>query len=115
MEIDRPNRGPRMECPLRPVPAPTFVPIGSWIYPALERLATLASLKRNSWECVHGRGLSVPGLVRSADDAIADSDADPARSSNFIQELEFEFASELDVLGGGFEPPACVWNQSTRA
>ena len=79
----------------------TFVPIGSWIYPALERLAALGLINTQFLGMRPWTRLECAGLVRSADDAIVDGDADPARSSSFLQELEFEFASELEVLGGG--------------
>jgi hypothetical protein len=79
----------------------TFVPNGSWVYPALDRLAALGYIKTQFLGMRPWTRLECAGLVQSADDVIGDSGADLARPGSMIQELESEFASEFDVLGGG--------------
>lgn len=79
----------------------TFVPLDSWVYPAMDRLAALGYIKVQFSGMRPWTRLECAGLVRNADDEIPDSETDPIKANRLIQELEFEFASELDVLGGG--------------
>ncbi len=77
-----------------------YVPLDSWIYPALERLAALgyidtAFLGLRPWtraECVR--------LIDEAADHMREEASDPPESARLYRALEKEFAGDLDLLGG---------------
>jgi len=86
----------------------TFVPLDSWIYPALDRLAALGYIHTQFLGMRPWTRLECAGLVQTASDTSDDRGPDAANLTGLIHELSFEFANELDVLGGGS-------NQRTRA
>jgi hypothetical protein len=81
--------------------ATVFVPLDSWVYPALDRLRALGYidvefLGMRPWtrlECAH--------LVQDARDIIAASESDATGSTDALHSLEAEFAGDLEALGGG--------------
>ena len=78
-----------------------YVPLDSWIYPALERLAALgyidtAIAAMRPWtrmECARQLG--------EAADRIVDDDASENEAGRLYRELTREFGSEIALLGGG--------------
>src|SRR5271170_715683 len=78
-----------------------FVPLDSWVYPALERLAALGYvdvgfLGMRPWtrlECIH--------LLQDARDAVAGSEHDASGASETVHQLEAEFAGDTGALDAG--------------
>src|SRR5271156_6015579 len=81
--------------------ATVFVPLDSWVYPALERLAALGYidvgfLGMRPWtrlECIH--------LLQDARDAVAGSEHDASGASETVHQLEAEFAGDTGALDAG--------------
>jgi membrane-associated phospholipid phosphatase len=78
-----------------------YVPLDSWIYPALERLAALGYIESaiagmRPWtrmECARQLG--------EAADRITDDEAGDNEAAQLYRELMTEFGHEVDLLGGG--------------
>jgi Capsule assembly protein Wzi/PAP2 superfamily len=91
-----------------------YVPLDSWIYPLLDRLAALglyddAILGMKPWtrlECAR--------LVSEAGDRLQDAGPD-ASVSNLYAALRWEFSSELALLGGGSNNSAHLESIYARA
>jgi membrane-associated phospholipid phosphatase len=77
-----------------------YVPLDSWIYPALDRLAGLglvdsAFVGMRPWtrrECAR--------LLGEAGDSLASSEADEAEAARLVEALEREFHPEIETAGG---------------
>src|SRR5580698_6774799 len=77
--------------------ATVFVPLDSWVYPALDRLAALGYINveflgMRPWtrlECTH--------LVQDARDLIAASESDATGSAGALHSLESEFRGDLEA------------------
>jgi Capsule assembly protein Wzi len=75
-----------------------FVPLDSWVYPALDRLAALGYLDleflgTRPWtrlECVH--------LIQDVRDTVAARDSDATGAAGALHNLESEFAGDLQAL-----------------
>jgi membrane-associated phospholipid phosphatase len=88
------------------VPASPFVPLDSWIYPAIERLAAqglvnstfLGSRPWTRMECAH--------LMQEAGDRLTGSEN--ASAEQVYEQLYTEFASDLEALTNGSENQAKV-------
>jgi membrane-associated phospholipid phosphatase len=78
----------------------TFVPLDSWVYPAMDRLATLGYVQTSFLGMRPWTRLECARLVQGADDEMNGATADTDLAGHLIQELESEFGSELEVLGG---------------
>src|SRR5712692_1049329 len=78
-----------------------YVPLNSWVYPALERLAALryadtAFLGLKPWtraECAR--------LADEASEKLREDDSGPPEALTLVRALKEEFAHDLDVLSGG--------------
>ncbi len=81
-----------------------YVPLDSWVYPALERLAAFGAIDgafagMRPWtrfECAH--------LVQDVSDSVNEGEAGASEASGLVGALESEFAEELDALLGGSSP-----------
>jgi membrane-associated phospholipid phosphatase len=78
-----------------------YVPLDSWVYPALDRLAALRLSKEQFVGMRPWTRLECARLVQEADDALTDSSIDSALASNSVLLLKSEFAREIEILGGG--------------
>jgi membrane-associated phospholipid phosphatase len=79
----------------------TFVPLDSWVYPVLERLAALGYINVDFLGMRPWTRLECARLVQDAGNFAVTRDSDPAGAGAAVEELEAEFAKDLDVLGGG--------------
>ena len=92
---------PAQDYPRYPAVGSTYVPLDSWIYPALERLAArgyinTAFMGLRPWtraECAR--------LIDEAGEGVQQEDTGAAVGILLYQALEKEFAGELGALGGG--------------
>ena len=91
-----------------------YVPLDSWVYPALDRLAALRIIKAQFLGMRPWTRLECARLVQEAKDTISDSYVDSALANNSVQVLESEFASETDVLAGGSNRQVKLESISTR-
>jgi membrane-associated phospholipid phosphatase len=91
-----------------------YVPLDSWVYPALERLAALRLINVQFLGMRPWTRLECARLVQEAEDARSDGYLGSATASNSIPVLESEFASELDVLAGGSNRQVKLESVSTR-
>ncbi len=78
-----------------------FVPLDSWVYPALDRLAALGVIRNNFLGIRPWTRLECARLVEEAEDSLAESTLDAAVGSTSLGMLETEFAKEKEVLAGG--------------
>jgi len=88
------------------VPSPSrsgtpFVPLDSWVYPMLDRLAALGVIRNEFLGMRPWTRLECARLVEEAEDGLADRGLDAAVAGSSLGMLESEFASEREVLGGG--------------
>jgi membrane-associated phospholipid phosphatase len=79
-----------------------YVPLDSWVYPMLDRLAALGVIRNQFLGMRPWTRLECARLVEEAEGEIADRSLDAAVPSSSMQMLESEFASEREVLEGGF-------------
>jgi len=97
-------RQPR-DYPRYPAAGSVYVPLDSWVYPALERLAALRYIVSDFRGMRPWTRIECARLTDEAGEAIAEAlrgDKPPLESvTRFYRALEKEFAAELDVLGGG--------------
>ncbi len=78
-----------------------YVPLDSWIYPALERLAALGYVNSGIAGMRPWTRMECARLVSEAADRIAEDEAGEAEGVRLYQELLGEFGREVDLLGGG--------------
>ena len=90
-----------------------YVPLDSWIYPALERLIALGYASDEFLNLRPWTRLECARLVGEASDAVlADS---PPDAYELVQALNREFAVEKDLFGGGANRSAQIESVYTRA
>ncbi|HWH59814.1 MAG TPA: capsule assembly Wzi family protein, partial [Terriglobales bacterium] len=78
-----------------------YVPLDSWIYPALDRLEALGYLPEGFLGQRPWTRMECARLISDASDEIAEESASPAEASHILDDLNDEFARELNLLGGG--------------
>src|SRR4029077_18140493 len=78
-----------------------FVPLDSWVYPMLDRLAALGVIRNEFLGMRPWTRLECARLVEEAEDGLAERGLDAAVAGSSLGMLESEFASEKEVLGGG--------------
>ena len=78
-----------------------YVPLDSWIYPALERLTAMGYVNSSFLGMRPWTRLECARLVSDAQDRIADADNDESEASRLHRDLLKEFAGEVSLLGGG--------------
>jgi membrane-associated phospholipid phosphatase len=76
-----------------------YVPLDSWVYPAMERLAALGYIKSASLGIRPWTRLECSRLLSEAADLAADTDG-PAEVQDLFRALSEEFAGESDRMGG---------------
>jgi membrane-associated phospholipid phosphatase len=78
-----------------------YVPMDSWIYPALGRLEALGYVPEGFLGQRPWTRMECARLISDASDKISEHPASPAAASNILNVLDDEFATELNLLGGG--------------
>src|SRR6185437_3177664 len=78
-----------------------YVPLDSWIYPALDRLEALGYLPEGFLGQRPWTRMECARLISDASDEIGEESASPAEASGILDDLNDEFARELNLLGGG--------------
>jgi membrane-associated phospholipid phosphatase len=76
----------------------TYVPLDSWIYPALERLASFGAIHTGFLGLRPWTRISIAGLLSEAGDVLEQTDPEAER---LYQSLRYEFSSESELLSGG--------------
>lgn len=104
------NRVERVPNPTRQ--ASPYVPLDSWVYPALDRLAALGEVPGGFYGLRPWTRMECAGLLKEALDANALNGAVERESS--YSDLQDEFAYELQVLNGGRNVRARLESVYTR-
>ncbi len=91
-----------------------YVPLDSWIYPALERLEALGYLPEGFLGQRPWTRMECARLISDASDRITEDPTSPATASRILRDLNKEFATELNSLGGGTNRNARVESVYSR-
>jgi Capsule assembly protein Wzi/PAP2 superfamily len=78
-----------------------YVPLDSWIYPALERLTALGYISTAISAMRPWTRMECARQLGEAADRIVDDDASENEAGRLYRELTREFSSEIALLGGG--------------
>src|SRR3989441_3744434 len=78
-----------------------YVPLDSWIYPALERLVALGYVQTGFVGLRPWTRLECARLIDEAADRLRGEESDPPEPDRLYRALEKEFAYDLKLLGGG--------------
>jgi membrane-associated phospholipid phosphatase len=92
-----------------------YVPIDSWIYPALLRLAALGYIKSDIEGMRPWTRMECARLVEEASDNIADNQSVGSEANHLFNSLQKEFAGEINLLGGGNNRAVRLESVYTRA
>jgi hypothetical protein len=92
-----------------------FVPLDSWVYPMLDRLAALGAIHNNFLGMRPWTRLECARLVEEAEDSFADDASSNAVPESSMRMLEAEFAEEREVLRGGVNRGMKLESVYTRA
>ncbi len=77
-----------------------YVPLDSWIYPAIERLTALGYINSGIAGMRPWTRMECARQISEASDRIADDEGN-SEGSRLYQELQREFSNEVNLLGGG--------------
>jgi capsule assembly protein Wzi/PAP2 superfamily protein len=78
-----------------------YVPLDSWIYPALERLTALGYIHSGFADMRPWTRMECARQVEEATDRIAEDDAGENEATRLFEALQKEFVGEVNLLGGG--------------
>ena len=78
-----------------------FVPLDSWAYPALDRLAALGYITTSIEGLKPWTRMYCASLTEQASEALAEHDAADGEAADLVSQLQGEFAYETDRLSGG--------------
>jgi hypothetical protein len=78
-----------------------YVPMDSWIYPALDRLEAFGYVPEGFLGQRPWTRMECARLTSNAADEIAENSGTPGEASRILDDLNDEFARELNLLGGG--------------
>ncbi len=78
-----------------------YVPLDSWVYPALERLAALGYIRTEFLGMRPWTRLECARLVGESEDRLREEESSPQEPDRLYHALEKEFAEDLNLLGGG--------------
>lgn len=92
-----------------------YVPLDSWVYPALLRLVALGYIKTDMEGMRPWTRMECARLVEEAADQIGESQSTGNEPSQLYDALEKEFGKEIDLLGGGNNRDAALESVYTRA
>ncbi len=91
-----------------------YVPLDSWVYPTLLRLAALGYIKSDFEGMRPWTRMECARLVEEADENIGDQPSAGREASRLDSELQTEFSREIALLGGGNNATAQVESVYTR-
>ncbi len=92
-----------------------YVPLDSWIYPELDRLEALGYVPEGFLGQRPWTRMECARLISDASDAITEDSASPAEANRILEDLNDEFARELNLLGGGTNRAAQLESVYARA
>ena len=78
-----------------------YVPLDSWIYPALERLAALGFVSSGIQGMRPWTRIECARQVEEAGDRLGGDEAEGSEAARLYRDLESEFGMEMNLLGGG--------------
>jgi hypothetical protein len=91
-----------------------YVPLDSWIYPALDRLQALGYVPEGFLGQRPWTRMECARLISDASDKITADSSNTSVAGRIVRDLSEEFASELNLLGGGTNVTARVESVYTR-
>jgi hypothetical protein len=94
------QKSPRSNWPVKFMGSP-YVPLDSWIYPALERLAALGYINSAISDMRPWTRMECARQLSEAADRIVDDGEDENEASRLYRGLAREFSREVGLLGGG--------------
>jgi membrane-associated phospholipid phosphatase len=92
-----------------------YVPLGSWIYPALERLAALGYVDEAIVGMRPWTRMECARQISQAADRVAEDDSGESEGSRIYRDLVKEFSREVDLLGGGSNAEIQLESAYTRS
>lgn len=92
-----------------------YVPLDSWVYPALERLAALGYVSTSFAGIKPWTRLECARLTEEAGETLARDEASPRHLTDLQAQLQEEFAYEFRLLGGDRNLTASLDSVYTRA
>ncbi len=92
-----------------------YVPLDSWIYPALERLAALGYIDSATAAMRPWTRMECARQIEEAGDRIGGDDAEGSEAAKLYQDLQAEFANEINLSSGGDNAEAHLESSYTRA
>jgi hypothetical protein len=78
-----------------------YVPLDSWVYPALDRLTALGYVHTGFADMRPWTRMECARQVEEASDRIAEEEAQPSEVGRLYRALQKEFGREVVLLGGG--------------
>ena len=78
-----------------------YVPLDSWVYPALDRLTALGYVHTGFADMRPWTRMECGRQVEEASDRIAEEEAQPSEAGRLYRALQKEFGREVVLLGGG--------------
>jgi len=91
-----------------------YVPLDSWIYPALNRLEAWGYVPEGFLGQRPWTRMECARLISDASDKVTEGSISSREAIRILQDLNNEFASELNLLGGGTNRQARVESVYTR-
>jgi membrane-associated phospholipid phosphatase len=92
-----------------------YVPLDSWIYPALERLAALGFIDSAIMGMRPWTRMECARQVSEAQDRIVEDEPDQGEAAPLYHDLSQEFTHEIELLSGGDNAELRVESTYTRA
>ncbi|MCU1269503.1 MAG: hypothetical protein JWN74_797 [Acidobacteriaceae bacterium] len=78
-----------------------YVPLDTWIYPALDRLAALGYVNSATTGMRPWTRLECARQIEEASERISDDEEGPGEAARLYQNLQSEFSHEVSLLSGG--------------
>jgi Capsule assembly protein Wzi/PAP2 superfamily len=78
-----------------------YVPLDSWIYPALDRLTALGYIHSGFADMRPWTRMECARQVEEASDRVTEDNAEENEATRLFEALQKEFAREVNLLGGG--------------
>ena len=92
-----------------------YVPLDSWVYPALDRLTALGYIHTGFADMRPWTRLECARQIQEASDSMAEDEAQNSEAVRVHQGLQTEFSREITLLGGGDNAELRVESAYTRS
>jgi hypothetical protein len=92
-----------------------YVPLDSWIYPAMDRLTALGYVHTGFADMRPWTRMECARQIKEASDRIAEDESQSGEAARLNQALQKEFAREVTLLGGGENAEFRVESAYTRS